>query len=198
MKNLKKFATTADYNAFKNSTGMTYPLTSYIENTRETKFDHWIPNDGTMIVVDDYSAEEDWRIGDVSTPSKLSTFLKKNLNSQEYYSFVSELIYNGHYYWLWYCETDDDNITPYIITPLFNNYQHFYRHSIMYNPNDKYKVHYSELNEDLEIKYDWETIGYRGFDYDNKVLGYVKNDNYDPPVPPPITTSKIYKCSNGS
>lgn len=195
MKHLKVFKTKAAYNQYKQAGDIEYPLTSYIEETDETIFDHWIPDSSTIMHIDDYCAYYDDCESDAKpTPLQIYQCVYQNyLNNNRYdrCHFITEMIYKGHYYWLWEEEDNEDSGNPssYLLTPFYCNFNDFYKRSIHHDSSLKYSPIVKELNRDLEIDRYLDDInsrnhlGFNDFDYSEKVLITVTSQSHPMTAP---------------
>jgi len=176
MKHLKVFNTKEQYNQYKQAGNIEYPLTSYIEETRETLFDYWVPNN-VIIYLDDFG-EKDGNC----PPEEIQWFIDNGYHTNPYY-FVDEIFYDGKYFWLWY----HPDYEEYILSYCFNNFDDLYQHSIYYNIELKYSPIVCRLTKDFnEFDYD-DVEGFNNFNYTKDVLLDVVQEQYSP-ISLPVTS----------
>lgn len=199
MKHLKVFKTKAAYNQYKQAGDIEYPLTSYIEETDETIFDHWVP-EGVVLYLDDCDTEE------IPTPEDMADYAEwcdDRINEgtdyvNDRYYFIDEVIFDNVYYWLWYAgDIDNLGYYSYILTPSFNNYNDLRKHTALYNSRSKYSPISVKLTDDISFdEYNEQTAGFKDFSYNGKVLIDIKKKSYEKHSLPFVSPYRSDKSSS--
>ena len=175
MKNLKKFATTAEYNTYVNGLPLNsdkFPVVAYINDTRETKIKHWLPY-GYTIVIDDFDGSGD-----------ILSFINHQMGDR--FVFIDEVVFDDKYLWLWYCYTytidtwSRENLPNYILTVPFNNRNDMYEHCVVYDVSNRYNPIVYSLGNDLDhnpyMNLEGAGAGWKPSTYNGKVITYIPND----------------------